>query len=61
MGTMKTKKIEKMEYRLRDVWHLHAFSRRDLKDKMQQSRLRMLMGAADPRGEGSADTAASWW
>ena len=55
------KQIDETECRLRDAWNAHAFARRDKRDKMQQSRLKMLMGAACPQDNWSADTAGSWW
>jgi len=61
MTVMKMKHTKETECRLRDVWDLHEFPRRDLKDKMQQSRLKMLMGASAWVEDPASDTGLRWW
>ena len=60
MGVMKTKHTKTTDCRLSDVWNIHAFARRELKDKMQQSRMKML-GAADWIDDTTTDTGLRCW
>ena len=61
MGVMKLKQTEKAECRLLDAWNVHAFARRDRKDKMQQSRMKMLMGSVEWADSAAADAPGRWW
>lgn len=61
MGVMKLKHIEETDCRLRDVWNVHAFARRDRKNKMQQSRLKMLMGFSEGEDGSTAEATGRWW
>jgi hypothetical protein len=58
---MKLKQKDTNDNSLRDVWSLHEFARRDLLDKKQQSRLKMLMGPIEERQGAMPDPTSRWW
>jgi len=58
---MKRKQIDINDNSPRDVWSAHEFARRDLIDKKQRSRLKMLMGPIEERQEAKSDPAGRWW
>jgi hypothetical protein len=58
---MKLKQTDSYDNSLRDVWSIHEFARRDLVDKKQQNRLKMLMGPVEERQDATPDPASRWW
>lgn len=58
---MKLKQTDLNDNSLRDIWSAHEFARRDLIDKKQQSRLKMLMGPIEERQDAKPDQSSRWW
>ena len=58
---MTLKRSDTRDTSLRDIWSLHEFARRDLLDKKQSGRLKMLMGPVEERQDANPDHTSRWW